>query len=171
MSGQAIIALGSNLGDRLRHFSNALMALNSAETQVISTSSIYETEPVGVVGQSLFLNAACAVNTILTPEELLERLLSIELANGRVRTTPNGPRTLDLDLLFFENEIRTTTQLILPHPRYLERDFVCIPLSELLSIVPLIENPQWDELRKTLGHRDTSKGNPIFACRFHAKFA
>lgn len=171
MFRQAVIALGSNLGNRVQYFANALTAFCASSIRVLSTSSIYETDPVGVIDQPCFLNAVCAVETDFAPEALLCRLLEIEAENGRVRTAPNGPRTLDLDLLFFENETRKTAQLILPHPRYLERDFVCVPLNELLAKPPLDKNPNWDSLRGILRQRTAFRGNSASHCRFYAKFS
>jgi 2-amino-4-hydroxy-6-hydroxymethyldihydropteridine diphosphokinase len=108
---------------------------------------------VGFAEQPDFLNATGAVRTELSPEELLEACLRIENERGRVRGIRNGPRTLDVDLLFYEGETRTGEHLILPHPRYAERDFVCVPLSELLEMPLLREVSAWDGLRRELANR------------------
>lgn len=149
---QALIALGSNLGDRAAHIAGALRTLDTGTpaTRVIATSAVIETKPVGCPNQPDFLNAVAGIETTLTPENLLKKLLEIETAAGRIRTIPNGPRTLDLDLLFFENETRNTPALTLPHPRWHERDFVKIPLRQILFRTPLRKIPTWDFLRHQL---------------------
>lgn len=128
----AFLALGSNLGDRRRHLAEALQRLQSNDdVQVARVSSVYETAPVGVVDQSDFLNLVAEVRTQLTPENLLEHALAVEALLGRVRRERWGPRTLDIDLLWFEGETMTTATLTLPHPRWAERAFVVVPLAEI----------------------------------------
>ncbi len=150
---QAIIALGSNLGDRAGFIAGALQSLDAGApaTRVLAVSSVIETAPVGVLKQPKFLNAVAGIETTLKPENLLKKLFEIENAAGRVRTIRNGPRTLDLDLLFYENETRALPELTLPHPRWHERDFVKIPLAQLLEKSPFAQNPAWDFLRQKLG--------------------
>lgn len=144
---QAIIALGSNLGDRAGHLVAALRALDAPPAgRVLAVSPVYETAPVSDIAQPDFLNAVCALETTLPPEELLTVLLEIEARRGRVRSQPNGPRTLDLDLLFYENEERATPLLTLPHPRFAERAFVCAPLLDLLAMPPLAESEIWNNI-------------------------
>lgn len=131
----AIIALGANLGNREATLRLALGKLESAGIRVLAVSDFIETEPVGYTDQPDFLNgtAALEIPEALSPEALLELLLSTEIALGRERPFPNAPRTCDLDLLFFEDETRATPQLILPHPRWQERAFVLIPLADLFE--------------------------------------
>jgi len=133
---RALIALGSNLGERERNLQRALELLGSTEgLRITQRSSWHETAPVGgPPGQGDFLNGACEVMTTCTPEELLARCLEIEAALGRVRAELNGPRSLDLDLLWFEGEVRDTSSLTLPHPRWEERAFVLAPLAELVPL-------------------------------------
>ncbi len=147
---QAIIALGSNLGDRRAHLSRALSLLEPAPAiTAILPSPIYETAPVGVKDQPPFLNMVAGLDTSLSPEELMSLLLKTEEEMGRVRTVRWGSRTIDLDLLFFEQEERRTPGLTLPHPRWSERTFVTIPLKELLTH-PAFNRPLWDGLRQRL---------------------
>jgi 2-amino-4-hydroxy-6-hydroxymethyldihydropteridine diphosphokinase len=105
---------------------------------VTAVSSVYETEPIGYTDQPPYLNAVAEIETTLSPEELLESLLALEANHGRVRTFPNAPRTLDLDLLLYDDERRDTPRLTLPHPRLHERAFVLVPLAEIAAgaVVP-----------------------------------
>ena len=129
---RALVALGSNLGDRAGHLLGAVAALaRRPEVRLAGLSRIYETEPVGPAGQGPYLNAVLAVETGLGPLELLEVLLAIERAHGRVRRERWGPRTLDLDLLDFGGQVLERPGLSLPHPRLHERAFVLVPLAEV----------------------------------------
>lgn len=133
----AIIALGANLGNRAETLSAALADLEARGNVVLARSSFYETEPVGYLDQPDFLNATALIGVPaeISPEAFLAELLEIEKKFGRERPFPNAPRTLDLDLIFFENEVRDTAFLSLPHPRWRERDFVKIPLREVFSLL------------------------------------
>ncbi|WP_287410099.1 2-amino-4-hydroxy-6-hydroxymethyldihydropteridine diphosphokinase [Oceanithermus sp.] len=129
---RALVALGSNLGDRAGHLLGAVAALaRRPEVRLAGLSRIYETVPVGPAGQGPYLNAVLAVETGLGPLELLEVLLAIERAHGRVRRERWGPRTLDLDLLDFGGRVLERPGLSLPHPRLHERAFVLVPLAEV----------------------------------------
>lgn len=129
---RALVALGSNLGDRAGHLLGAVAALaRRPEVRLAGLSRIYETVPVGPAGQGPYLNAVLAVETELGPLELLEVLLAIERAHGRVRRERWGPRTLDLDLLDFGGRVLERPGLSLPHPRLHERAFVLVPLAEV----------------------------------------
>lgn len=135
---EAYIALGANLGDREGTLKEALNRLDHYKgIEVVRCSSVYETEPVGYLDQPQFLNMAAALRTTLGAEELLQVMLDIEAQLGRVRNILNGPRTVDLDLLWVDGLSYDTADLTLPHPRMLERAFVLLPLSE---IVPLNED-------------------------------
>jgi 2-amino-4-hydroxy-6-hydroxymethyldihydropteridine diphosphokinase len=129
----AYIGLGSNLGDRRANIAAAQEALRRHPGVLsVRLSSVRETEPIGgPAGQGAYLNAAAGVETMLEPEELLRVLLGIEWDLGRVRTERWGPRTIDLDLLLFEDRVVATDELQLPHPRMHERRFVLEPLAEL----------------------------------------
>jgi 2-amino-4-hydroxy-6-hydroxymethyldihydropteridine diphosphokinase len=133
MSVTACVALGSNLGDRRAYLLRAAAALREhLGVSSVRLSSLYETAPVGgPAGQGPYLNAAAEVETTLPPEELLRLLLAVEAENGRVRTVADAPRTLDLDLLLYGDEVRSDPGLILPHPRMHERAFVLVPLAEI----------------------------------------
>jgi 2-amino-4-hydroxy-6-hydroxymethyldihydropteridine diphosphokinase len=126
----AYIGLGSNLGDRAAHLHAALDRLAALGT-VEAVSPFQETEPVGHVEQPRFLNAAARLRTTRPPDELLRGLLSIERALGRVRTVRWGPRTIDLDLLLYDDLVRDEPGLTLPHPRLHERRFVLEPLAAI----------------------------------------
>jgi len=127
----AYLSLGSNLGDREGNLREAIARLGELGS-VSSISAIYETEPVEVAGQQpWFLNCAAAVETELTALEFLKRMLAIEQAMGRERTEPKGPRTIDMDIIFFGDEVLDTKELSVPHPAMQHRRFVLAPLAEI----------------------------------------
>jgi 2-amino-4-hydroxy-6-hydroxymethyldihydropteridine diphosphokinase len=131
MKRTAYLSLGSNLGDREANLREAIAHLGELGT-VSRVSALYETEPVEVSGrQPWFLNCAAAIETELTPLEFLKCLLAIELAMGRKRTKPKGPRTIDMDIIFFGDEILDTKELSVPHPAMQHRRFVLKPLAEI----------------------------------------
>jgi 3-oxoacyl-[acyl-carrier protein] reductase len=129
----ASIALGSNLGERSATLRAAVRRLRAEPgLRVIDGSAFYETAPLNCPpGSGAFLNAAVVIETERTPEDLLQLLLRIERQFGRIRSEPNSPRTLDLDLILYGNRIIDTPDLTLPHPRMHERDFVLVPLAEI----------------------------------------
>jgi 2-amino-4-hydroxy-6-hydroxymethyldihydropteridine diphosphokinase/CDP-diacylglycerol--serine O-phosphatidyltransferase len=128
----ALIALGSNLGDREAHLRFAIEQLRLLpDTRVTAVSSFHETQPVGGPPQRPFLNAAVRVSTGLSPEGLRARMADLEKARGRERTVRDGPRTLDLDLVLFGATICETPTLTLPHPRFRDRAFVLAPAAEI----------------------------------------
>ncbi|WP_042453873.1 2-amino-4-hydroxy-6-hydroxymethyldihydropteridine diphosphokinase [Neobacillus dielmonensis] len=132
MENAAFIALGSNVGNRYDNMMSAVSQLTANhDVQLVNYSSIYETDPVGYEDQDLFLNMVIKVSTVLNPFELLDRCLSIETSLGRKREIRWGPRTVDLDILLYNQENIKTDKLIVPHPRMLERAFVMVPLLEL----------------------------------------
>lgn len=130
---QAVIALGTNLGNRIENLNNAVRAIaRLSGVKILQASSVYETEPVGCDDEDLkFYNAALLVETSVSPGVLLGECLGIEAAMGRVREKKNGPRIIDLDLILYEGYKSESFELTLPHPRVLERAFVMAPLSEL----------------------------------------
>jgi len=135
----AYVALGSNLGDSRRQLLDAMSALDALpDTRMLQRSPLYLTPPWGVLEQPPFINAVVALDTALSPDELLDALLEIEIAAGRVRAERNGPRTLDLDVLYMDGVSRNDESLTLPHPRMAERAFVLLPLS---AIAPTLEIP------------------------------
>lgn len=128
----AFIGLGSNLGDRQANLMAAVSRLGlERSVRIVSLSSIYETKPVGRIEQPSFLNAVAKIETGLSPGELLDRMMTIENSLGRIRTVRWGPRTIDLDLLLYEDLILNSPGLILPHPEMTRRFFVLAPLAEI----------------------------------------
>ncbi len=126
------IGLGSNLGDRRRNISMALEYLKSTpDLKVCRTSKLYETDPVGVKEQQKFLNMVIAIKTLKEPAELLKTLQHIELALKRIRDVRWGPRTIDLDILLYDDIFMHLDELEIPHPRMFERAFVLIPLRDI----------------------------------------
>lgn len=124
------VGLGANLGDReatLLHAAERLGALG----MVKAVSPVYETAPVGFADQPAYLNAVASLRTQLEPDDLMSELLQIEHDLGRVRTFPNAPRTIDLDLLFYDDAVIVRPRLIVPHPRLHERAFVLMPLADI----------------------------------------
>ena len=148
----AYIALGSNLGNRQRHIEQATIRLaSSAGILEVQLSSVVETEPVGGPSeQGRYLNAAARVVTTLEPQKLLELLLNIEHQLGRQRQERWGPRTIDLDLLLYDQETADTPTLILPHPRMHERPFVLEPLA---AIAPDVMHPTLHKTIRELAER------------------
>ena len=129
---EAALGLGSNLGDREAHLSGAVKALESWNgVRVTSVSSLWETPPWGVEEQPHFLNACVLIETTLSPLEVLEACLAIEREHGRERSLRWGPRTLDMDVLYYDDVEMAEPRLILPHPRMLLRSFVLAPLAEI----------------------------------------
>lgn len=131
---RAYVGLGANLGDREENVRRALGLLAAhREIEVVSVSSLRETDPVGYLEQPRFLNGAVALETSLEPRALLDALLAVERRLGRVRGDgPRfGPRPIDLDLLLYEDVVLDEPGLVLPHPRLHERSFVLEPLAEL----------------------------------------
>lgn len=135
----AYIALGSNMGDRERYLKTALESIGKIKgCQVKKASSFLRTAPYGGIKQEDFLNGCAKVRTLLTPQELLAALQAIEKEAGRERKIHWGPRTLDLDIIFYDREIVDEENLQIPHPEMAKRDFVLIPLGE---IAPYLRHP------------------------------
>ena len=129
---EAFVGIGSNLGDREGQWRSARKLLAAEDgIEVVAVSRLRDTEPMGPVEQPRFLNGAVRLVTELSPRELLERLLAIEQRLGRVRTEPFGPRTIDLDLLVYGDEVVEEPGLTVPHARLHERRFALEPLAEL----------------------------------------
>ena len=131
------IAMGSNLGDRRSWIGRALDALGrEADLRVVRISTLHETDAVGGPrGQGPYLNGAARLETRLEPADLLRRMQAVEAALGRERAERWGPRTIDLDLLLYEDRVIDTPELTLPHPRLHERTFVLEPLVEIAGDV------------------------------------
>jgi 2-amino-4-hydroxy-6-hydroxymethyldihydropteridine diphosphokinase len=126
------IGIGSNQGDRRKFIDNAIERLrDSNRIKIKRTSSVYETEPVSDIPQGKFLNAVLEIETSLNPQALLKELSRIEGELGRIRTVRNGPRTIDLDILYYGDKVVEESGLVIPHPRIMEREFVLRGLREL----------------------------------------
>jgi 2-amino-4-hydroxy-6-hydroxymethyldihydropteridine diphosphokinase len=129
---RAAVALGSNLDDPQAHVRRAFDELAALPgTRVLARSSLHRTKPVGYADQPDFINAVVLVETRLSARELLDALLDIERKHGRVREIPNGPRTLDLDIVVYGDARIDEPGLVVPHPRAHERAFVLDPLREV----------------------------------------
>lgn len=135
----AYIGLGSNMGDKMANINKALAVLNiTTGVRVNRVAPYYRTAPIGYTGQDWFVNTVAELETELPPYDLLCLLLAVEDKLGRVRTIPWGPRTIDLDLLIYDHEEISTSELVLPHPHMHERAFVMAPLAVL---APELELP------------------------------
>lgn len=130
---EAILLLGSNLGNRELAMAQAMEKIEVYIGEIIAHSSIYESEPWGFEDKNQFLNQAIKVNTKLNPHQLLDKLLKIEQSLGRIRTGKLSARTIDLDILFYGNEKINSDTLTIPHPRISERLFTLLPLAELVG--------------------------------------
>ncbi len=157
MTHRVYIGLGSNIGNRAGYLHDALDAM-APFMAVEETSHLYETIPMLMTDQPLFLNAVCKATTALTPAELLRALKQTEVALGRMKTIRYGPRNIDLDILFYDDAIVDTPDLTIPHPCISERDFVLAPL---LDLDPDLHHPRlnltvralWQQLNKPLPPR------------------
>ncbi|MGA3012700.1 MAG: 2-amino-4-hydroxy-6-hydroxymethyldihydropteridine diphosphokinase [Bacteroidales bacterium] len=126
------LLLGSNLGDKKKNLDDALEIINKRIGLVSKTSSLYETEPWGFTSEDYFLNMAAKVDTLLSPEEVLQQVNNIELDCGRKRQGMGyESRTIDIDILFYDDLILATSALTIPHPHIEERRFVLVPLNEI----------------------------------------
>ena len=127
------LALGSNLGDREEHLRSAIRGLQKRGIEIVRCGSIYSTEPREVLNQPWFLNTVLEASTHLAPDELLAACLDVETSNLRNRDTSKGPRTLDIDIIFYGNEIVRKQGLTIPHPSFSLRRFVLTPLAEVAA--------------------------------------
>ncbi|HWF06049.1 MAG TPA: 2-amino-4-hydroxy-6-hydroxymethyldihydropteridine diphosphokinase [Candidatus Angelobacter sp.] len=131
MKTMVYLSLGSNIGDREANLREAIQRLTGLGA-VTAVSSLYETEPVEVTSQQAwFLNCAVKMETVLEAGEFLRQMLAIEQAMGRIRTEPKGPRTIDIDIIFFGDAVIDTPALTVPHPAVQQRRFVLEPLAEI----------------------------------------
>lgn len=131
MKKKAFLSLGSNLGDRVANLRAALRRLQRHDFLIMRVSKVYETSPMYLIQQPDFLNIIAEVETTLFPMRALLRCANVEREMGRRRTTPNGPRLIDIDIVLFGGFVMDTGALTVPHPRMAERRFVLQPLSEL----------------------------------------
>lgn len=149
---EVFLGLGSNVGDRKAHVCAAVKALRAHDQiNVVHESTVIETEPLGEIEQSAFLNQVLQIETELEPAQLLQYCLAIEEAQGRVREEKWGPRTLDIDILFYGSSVVEGNALRVPHPELHLREFVVGPLAEIApDFVHPINMKNMQELLKTL---------------------
>lgn len=152
-----IISVGTNIGDRKANIDKCIASINLLMyTDVTEQTAIYETEPVGYARQNNFYNIILKVESVFEPHEMLGICLGIEAGFGRVRTLRNGPRIIDLDIIFAEDMKIESRNLIVPHPRYTERRFILEPLLELFpdgivygrDIKPMIKKTEGQAITK-----------------------
>ncbi|WP_061310280.1 2-amino-4-hydroxy-6-hydroxymethyldihydropteridine diphosphokinase [Clostridium botulinum] len=127
----AYVAFGSNMGEKENYIKRALENMEERGMKIIKVSSIYETEPYGVLDQDSFLNGVVKIETNLTPEDLIGELLNIEKQLDRVRERRWGPRTIDLDIIFYDDLIINEKDLVIPHKDMENREFVLKPLCDI----------------------------------------
>lgn len=144
MINTAYLLTGGNMGNRMAYLTEALILLKEQCGEVVQTSSVYETAAWGNTDQPAFLNQVLKLSTSLTARQLMRRILKVEKQMGRVRKEKYGPRVIDIDILFFNEEIHNYILLKLPHPEMQNRRFVLLPLAE---IAPDIVHPV---LKKTI---------------------
>src|SRR5262245_47393240 len=127
------LALGSNLGDRISNLKSGLDGLSSRGVEIVRSASIYLTEPRDLVEQPWFLNTIAEARTSLDPRTLLDTCLAVEQASHRKRPADSskGPRTLDIDIIFYGDQVVRQPGLVIPHPRFADRRFVLVPLTEI----------------------------------------
>lgn len=143
MSNQAYISLGGNIGNTQEIFQKALEEIYQHIGKITKKSSLYQTAAWGNTQQNDFINQVICINTLSSAHDLLDSLLTIEIKLDRVREEIWGPRTLDLDILYFNQEIIESPTLIVPHQRIKERKFILIPMNEIASdhVDPLSNQP------------------------------
>ena len=154
------LGLGSNLGDREQNVARAIDLL-AQRVKIDETSSLYVTEPVDHSDQPLFLNTVCRITTSLAPEDLLGLAKRIEAAMGRKPSFVNGPRPIDIDILFYGDKVINVPRLVIPHPRVQERAFVLVPLAE---IAPRLVHPvSGQTITEMVGRLKSLKGVRVWS--------
>jgi len=128
---KAYLLIGGNMGDRLANLEMAKLAIQKEIGPILISSSIYETAAWGKEDQPAFFNQALIIETNLIAHDLMIALLAVEKNMGRIRQAPLGPRTIDLDIIFFNDQIINTENLTIPHPQMQKRNFVLTPLVEI----------------------------------------
>ncbi|WP_127130123.1 2-amino-4-hydroxy-6-hydroxymethyldihydropteridine diphosphokinase [Pseudoflavitalea rhizosphaerae] len=158
---KAYLLIGGNMGNRVEQLQTAVDLIRQRAGQVEQVSSLYETAAWGKTDQPSFLNQALLVYTKLEPLPLLKELLSIELEMGRERLEKNGPRTIDIDIIFYNDTIINEPGLLVPHPAMAQRRFVLAPLAE---IAPHLQHPQ---LKQTMIGLLDACTDPLPVARFN----
>ena len=148
------LALGTNLGDRLANLKQAISSL-TPQLDVKAKSQVYETPPWGFEDQPKFLNQVIKAKTYLDPEPLLKHLKRLEVALGRKESFVNGPRLIDIDILFYDDLVMNKPSLVIPHPRLHERGFVLLPL---LDIAPDLVHPVYKKAVRELAASCSAEG-------------
>ena len=128
---KAYLLIGGNMGDRLANLKEAINHISTDAGTIEKISSVYETAPWGQTNQASFLNQALLIDTIHSASQLMYLLLEIENKLGRKRTLPLGPRTIDIDIIYFNKDIVQSSELDIPHPSMFKRNFVLVPLVEI----------------------------------------
>lgn len=154
---KVFLSLGSNIGDKLNHLNEAIKMIGEVENiKLVAKSSLYETEPVGYLDQDLFMNAVVEIETSLEPYDVLKHCMEIEQELKRKRIIRWGPRTMDIDVLLYDDIKMNDTELTIPHPRMKERAFVMVPLAEIweqgriddISVLDYISKMDVEGIRK-----------------------
>lgn len=154
MAGHTVyLALGSNIGNRLANLKEAIASL-PPQMEVKAKSKVYETPPWGYANQEKFLNQVLKVDTYLEPEPLLKHLKRLEVALGREVTIQNGPRLIDIDILFYDELVFESPIVVIPHPRLHERGFVLLPLMDLAP--DLVHPVKKQSIRQLIAFCDVS---------------
>jgi 2-amino-4-hydroxy-6-hydroxymethyldihydropteridine diphosphokinase len=144
-----VLSLGSNVGDRLNYLNLSKTAIYNLIGPIQLSSNIYETEPWGVDNQDSYLNQVVTVQTNLSPYEMLDNIHQIEKDLGRIRQIHYGPRTIDIDILYYAERIIDNEKLKIPHPHIQKRRFILVPLSEIL---PQMHHPLLKKTNQNLLH-------------------
>ena len=159
MTAKAYVAIGSNLGDRIANVQDALYRMKCIPgiARIVSTGYLYESDPMYVEDQPAFMNTCCEIETSLSPQDLVVALQAIEQAMGRERVTKNGPRCIDLDVVFYGPEcVINEPGLSIPHPRFSEREFVLAPLCDMCpSLIDPLTGETIESLRRRLNAYST----------------
>ena len=148
------LGLGTNLGDRLANLKQAIAAL-TPQMELKAKSGVYETPPWGFEDQPKFLNQVIKVSTYLEPELLLKHLKRLEVALGRKESFPNGPRLIDIDILFYDDLVLNKPSIVIPHPRLHERGFVLVPL---MDIAPSLVHPVIQKSVREMAEQHSTEG-------------